>query len=72
MVEQPRNQISDMHYDKFLDPSTFECWKTSFKTGVCSCSNCPTEALIKEVEMVESVIDIETSQSIGGASMPEF
>ena len=74
MYEQARNQISDMHFDKFLDPSTFECWKTSFETGVCSCSNCPTEAVlwIKEIEVVESVIDIETSQSIGGRRCPNF
>ena len=26
MVEQPRNQVSDMHFDKFLNPSTFQSW----------------------------------------------
>ena len=34
----------------------------NFKTEVCSCSNYSTEAMlwIKEVEMVESVDDLET------------
>ena len=56
------------HVDKFFDLATFQCRKTSFTTGVCSCSSFPTEAILwkKEVEMVESVDDLETSQSIGG------
>ena len=29
MVELPRNHFSEIHFDKFLDPSTFQCWKTS-------------------------------------------
>ena len=40
----------------------------SFKTGVlCSCSNRPSDAMLwtKVVEMVESVDDLKTSQSIG-------
>ena len=41
MVELPRNRVSEMHYDNILDPSTFQCWKTSFKTEVRSCSNFP-------------------------------
>ena len=65
LVEQPRNQVSEMHFDKFPIPSTFQCWKTSFKTEVCSCSGY-SEAMhwIKEAEMVESVNDLESSQSI--------
>ena len=53
MVEQPRNQVSEMQVKKFPDPSTFQCWKMSFKTEVCSCCNIPSEAMlwIKEVEM---------------------
>ena len=68
MVELPKNQVSEMHFDKFPNPSTFQCWKTSFKTEVCSCSNLPMEAvlLIKEVEMVEPVDDLKASQSIEG------
>ena len=45
MVEQPKNQFSEMHFEKFPDPSTFQCWKTSFKTEVCSCSSFPTDAV---------------------------
>ena len=63
-----------MHFNKFPDPSTFQCWKTSFKTDVCSCSNFPTDAMlwIKEVEMVDSVDNLKTSQSIGGHRFPNF
>ena len=28
---QSRNQVSEMLFGKFPSPSTFECWKTSFK-----------------------------------------
>ena len=74
MVELPRNHFSEMHFDKFPDPSTFQCWKTSFETEVCSCSNFPTDAMlwIKEVEMVESVDNLEASRSIGGHRFPNF
>ena len=27
MVEQPRNQVSEMHFGKFRNPSTFQFWK---------------------------------------------
>ena len=46
MVEQPRNQVAEMHFDNFPDHSTFQGWKTSFKTEVCSCSHFPTEAMM--------------------------
>ena len=74
MVEQPRSQVSEMHFDKFPNPSTFQCWKTSFKTDVCSCSGFPSEAMhwIKEVEMVESVDDLKSSRSIKGYRFPNF
>ena len=74
MVEQPRKQVSEIHFDKFPDPSTFQFGKTSFKTEVCSCSNFPTDAMlwIKEVEMVGSVDDLVTSWSIGGHRFLNF
>ena len=52
-----------MHFEKFSDPSSFQGWKKSSKTEVCSCSSFPTDAMlwIKEVEIVESVDDLETS-----------
>ena len=63
MLEQPRNQVSEMHVDKFRNPSTFQFRKTSFKTEVCSCSNFTTDAMlwITDVEMVDSVDDLKKS-----------
>ena len=73
-VAQPRNQVPEMHFDKFLDPSTFQCWKTNFKAEVCSRSSFPTDAMlwVRGLEMVESVDDHETSQSIGRHKFPNF
>ena len=73
-ADQQRLQISDLHFDKFLTPATFACWKTRFKTEVCTCSQFPTEATqwIKEVEMVDSVDDSKSSSSTRGISMPNF
>ena len=67
-------QISDLHFDKFLNPATFACWKIRFKTEVCTCSQFPTETMqwIVEVEMVDSVDDLKSSSSIRGISMPNF
>ena len=74
MVVQPRNQVSEMHFVKFPNPSTLQWWKTTFKTEVCSCTNFPTDAMlwIKEVEMVESVDDLKTSRSMGEHRIPKF
>ena len=60
-ADQQRLQISDLHFDKFPTPATFACWKIRFKTEVCTCSQCPTEAMqwIKEVELVDSVDDLK-------------
>ena len=44
-ADQQRLQISDLHFDKFPTPATFACWKTRFKTEVCTCSQFPTEAM---------------------------
>ena len=73
-ADQQRLQISDLHFDKFTTPSTFDCWKIRFKTEVCTCSQFPTEAMrwIKEVEMVDSVDDLMSSSSIRGSQMPNF
>ena len=69
-----RNQISDLHFDKFLDTSDFQCWKTNFKTEVCSCSGCPTIAMlwIKEVEVAKSVDDIWRRRKIEVREFPDF
>ena len=73
-ADQQRLQISDLHFDKFLYPATFACWKIRVKTEVCTCSQFPAEAMlwIKEVEMVESVDDLKSSCSIRGIRMPNF
>ena len=73
-ADQRRLQISDLHFDKFPFPATFACWKIIFKTEVCICSQCPTEAMqwIKEVELVESVDDLKSSCSIRGTQTPDF
>ena len=69
-ADQQRLQISDLHFDKFPYPATFACWKITFKTEVCTCSQFPTEAMlwIKEVEMV----DLKSSRSIRGTHGPDF
>ena len=73
-ADQQRLQISDLHFDKFPTPATFACWKTRFKTEECTCSQFLAEAMhrIKEVEMVDSVDDLESSSSIRGISNAEF
>ena len=73
-ADQQRLQISELHFDKFLTPTTFACWKIRFETEVCTCSQFPTEAMlwIIEVEMVESVDDLKSSRSIKGTHGPDF
>ena len=73
-TDQQLLQISDLHFDKFPTPATFACWKIRFKTGVCICSQFPTEAMlwIKEVEMVDSVDVLMSSLSVRGIRMPDF
>ena len=44
-ADKQRLQISDLHFDKFLTPATFACWKIRFKTEVCTCSQFITEAM---------------------------
>ena len=73
-ADQQRLQISDLHFDKFPTPATFACWKIRFKIEVCTCSQIPTEATlwIKEVELVDSVDDLESSRSVRGTRGPNF
>ena len=72
--DQQRLQSSDLHFDNFPTLATFACWKTRFKTEVCTCSLFPTEAMlwIKEVEMVETVDELRSSRSIRGTHGPNF
>ena len=73
-ADQQRLQISDLHFDKYPTPATFACWKTRFKTEICTCSQFPTEAMqwIKEVELVDSVDELGSSSSTRGISIPNF
>ena len=73
-IENPRNQISDLHFDEFPDSSDFKCWKTNFKTEVSSYSRCPTFAMlwIKEEKVAKSVDVLMTSQSIYGKYFHDF
>ena len=74
MVEQPKNNVSDLRFEKVPTPSTFTYWKMNFKTEVCSGSGHPAEAMpwIQEVEMANSVDDLKTSRSISGRLYPNF
>ena len=69
-VEQPRTQVSETHFDKLPDTSTLQCWKTTFTTEVCSCSNFHTEALLWIKEVYMGTQCRKTSQSIGGHRFP--
>ena len=73
-ADQQQLQISDLHFDNLPNPATFACWKTRFKTEVCTCSQFPTEAMqwIKEVELVDSVDELRSSSFTRGISMPNF
>ena len=52
----------------------FIYWRTNFRTEVCSGSNHPAESMpwIKEVEMANSVDDLNTSRSSFGRVHPNF
>ena len=71
-ADQQRLQISDLHFDKFPTPATFACWKIRFRTEVCTCSQSPTDAMlwIKEVEMVDSLEELNSSRSVCGKNFP--
>ena len=60
----------DLHLDKFPTPATFACWKITFKTEVCTCSQVPTEPFQwNKGELVDSVDELRSSSSIRGISM---
>ena len=70
IVEQTNNDCRN----QILTPATFACWKTRFKTEVCTCSQFPAEAMlwIKEVELADSVDDLKFLCSVRGIQMPNF
>ena len=73
-VEQPQNNISELRFDKFPMPSTFQYWQTSFGTEVCSGSSYASAAMRwkKEVAIATTVDDLKKSRSIFGTTFPNF
>ena len=71
---QQRQQISELQFDKFHTPQSFLCWKIRFRNQVTTCSDCPSEAMlwINEVEMVDSLDELNFSRSIAGKNFPNF
>ena len=74
MVGQQRQQISELQFDKFSDHNHCFVWKIRFKNQVTTCSDFPSEAMlwIQEVEMVDSLEELESSRSISGKNFPIF
>ena len=68
VVGEQRQQMSDIQFDRFHNPSSFLVWKTRFKAHVSSGSDFPSEATlwIKEVEMVDSLEELISSRSVCG------
>ena len=66
VMDYPRYPISELHLGKFPDSLEFQSWKVNFKTEVCANSVLPqiTMHWIKEFEIVKSIDDLMTSQSI--------
>ena len=67
-AHQQRLRISYLHFDKFPNPATFAWWKIRFKTGVCTYSQFPTEAML----WIKEVDDLKSSRSIRGIQTPYF
>ena len=74
MVGQQRQQISELQVENFHNPQSFVCWKISFKNQVTTCSDFPSEAMlwIKEVEMVDSLEELESSRSDAGKAFSKI
>ena len=71
MVKQEKTAVSELQF-QCRRCYTLCRWMTNFKTGVCSGSGHPAEAMpwVKEVEVANSVDDLETSRSIFGRQFP--
>ena len=46
MVGQQRQQISELQFDKFLNPPSFLAWKIRFKNRVTTCSDFPSDDML--------------------------
>ena len=74
VVEPSKGSNLKLKYERVPLPSTFNYWKTNFKTEVRSSSGHPKEAMPwkSEVEMANSVNDLKTSRSMSGRVYPIF
>ena len=74
MVGQQRQQMPELQFDKFPNPQSFLVWRIRFKNQVIACSDFPSEAMlwIKEVEMVDSVVELKSSRSVSGKNFPNI
>ena len=59
VVEQQRQQISEVQFDKFLNHQSFSVWKIRFKNKVTTC-------------MVDSLGELKSSRSVYGKDLPNF
>ena len=74
VVGKQRQQILEMQFDKFPNPESFLVWKIRFKTQVTTCSDVSSDAMlwIKEVGMVDSFDELNSSRSVYGKDFPNF
>ena len=74
MVGQQRQQTSELHFVKFLNPQSFLVRNVRFKNQVTACSDFPSDAVlwIKEVETVDSLDELKSSRSVYGKDFPNF
>ena len=78
-VDTPQNsmvgqKISELLFDKMTTLSAFLCWKKRFKNQVTTCSDFPSDTMfwISEVEMVDSLDELQFSRSVVGKNHPNF
>ena len=74
VVGQQRQQISELQFDKFPTPKSPLVWKIHFKNQAIACSDFPSEAIlwIKEVEIVDSLEELNSSRSVSGKNFAKF
>ena len=74
VVGQQRQQIPELQFDRFPNPTSLLVWKRRFKTQVSNGSYCPSEVMLcfKVVEMVDSLDDLKSSRSVYGKVFPKF
>ena len=72
MVEEQRQQVSDLQFDKLPNPSHFLCWEDEIPKLSAYMFWFSSEAmyLIEEVEKATSIDVLKTSRSISGEKYP--